>query len=67
MSDEITVLRTHALGKAEVLFQRCHTRGKPILTYLLVQVFYTYQQLIMKEILENKQLSQKKKKVLLLK
>lgn len=61
VSAETVVLSTHALRKAEVLFQHCHARGKPILIYLHVQIFYThsYQQLITKEILENKQRSQK--------
>lgn len=54
LSAETVVLSTHAL-KAEVLFQHCHTREKPILIYLHVQIFYThpYQQLITKDILEN--------------
>ena len=56
---ETAVLSAHALRKAEVLFQHCHTRGKPIWICFHVQIFYThpYQQLITKDILENKQQS----------
>lgn len=49
MSAETVVVSTHALRKAEVLFQHCHTRGKPILIYLHAQIFFTHQQLVTKE------------------
>lgn len=59
MSAEAVVLNIHASRKAEVLFQHCYTRGKHILTYLHVQIFYAYQLLIIKEILQNKQQNKK--------
>lgn len=49
MSAETVGLSTHALRKAEVLFQHCHTRGKPVLIYLHAYIFYTHQQLVTKK------------------
>lgn len=60
MSAQIAVLSIHALRKAEVLFQHCHTRGRNISTYLYVQIFCIHPyQCITEGRIGNKQQSQK--------